>query len=279
MRLTVFADFKLPDANAMRALNEVDADCVVLGLNDELDPIGKLRWQGGISQTPEARLAQVTEDLRNQGRRVIWMTWMRPSIQYSTNVFSTIVRALDKGGQPDSLLFDVERCWRIPHRPAQEFDRISDQIIEQHWRHLTLPIGITSFALKPREVTYLAEHANYCIPQAYSIWSDNQAWTKLPSVVPGALQTSAMKSWKQDGLEIIMGLPLYSLARPATTFSKKMTSEEAFKIQVDTCRSLGIEEVALWSLKHVTPENFKASARVRKFQQFVKQTIKGEIHE
>ena len=52
-----------------------------------------------------------------------------------------------------------------------------------------------------------------------------------------------------------------------------MSAEESFTIQVNTARALGVEEVALWSLKHLVGDSTKAA----KFRNFVKETVRGTL--
>lgn len=272
MLLSLFADFKLPNARDLEILQEMDPHRVVLGLNDELDNVGKLRWSGAYPLSAEDRLINATEELRHQGRHVTWMIWMRPDIGFSQRIFDTLIKAFDKGGEPNDLLFDVEGFWIKRGITQAQYDKISDEIYEKHWSQLHLPLGLTSYGFAPKQVKYLVEHCDYVVPQAYAVWN-NKAYTQEPQVAPGAMQNRSYNTWSEFDKEIIMGLPVYQLARPKTSYSEKMTAEESFTLQVNTARALGVKEVALWSLKHLVGE----SARSAKFRNFVKETIRGTV--
>lgn len=282
MLLTVCADFKVPSKADKATLARLNYHAVIFGLNDNFETTGKLKWSGLYPLSPADRLAKETEEIRATGKDVIWMIWLRPDMKFSRNLFNVLISAIEAGAQPSAILFDVELPWRqyprLRANNCEGYRVIVKQLFDDHWGQLTLPIGISSYAIVPDEVESLLPYADFVFPQAYSIWNPKMKWTTEPEAAPGTLQKTAYKSWMEHpalkpDAHCIMGLPVYSLSRPASAQGPKMTAEQAFAAAVQGSREAGCSEVAIWSLKHLVPELSKNPKRRLKFIDFINEEM------
>lgn len=249
MDIGLFCDFKLPTKSEIQLLQDLRVTDVYLGMNDQERSSFFLRWNRFRQSRAFQRLVDTGLAIADTGINVHLMPWLRPSKEYNEQAAEICLPAAEKIGAK-SILFDVEVYWNKRGLPRR-FDH--EEAVEEYWRPVwadsCIPYGVTSYALLPLPVVALVNEpeVTYCIPQAYSVWSDRLSWAQKPQYAPGPMQRLGALSWRKHmrpDQELIMGLAAYYQRRPG------MTGKQAVLKAMDES-SKYCDLCVFWSLKHV----------------------------
>lgn len=265
-RLSIFADFSEPSEESFELLRQLKPDCVVLGLNSQDDPSGKLRWRGLYPKSAPERVVDMDRRIQAElGAETAFLLWVRPDTGYNRRVFAVAEQLLDYGATPRRLILDAERCYVLPQGQASPdaYETVGG-LLADLWDEFRLPWGVTSFGYVPPRVLGLARRGKFYIPQLYSAINPKVPETLTPGYAPGVLQANGMRlcAERLPDVKIAPALPLFGLKRAAQHPGGRMSAAASLEAQLDGLPEGGFDEVLYWSLKALLALEPKTRAAV-----------------
>jgi hypothetical protein len=235
MRLWVFADFKPLNDNDLKLLESLNVTDVVLGLADSKPSQFKPKFT-------DEKLRSNVKELRNLNIDPHFMIWIKRHQKF-INESCKYLLGIEDEFKPRSILLDAESHWH----EGSIASNTASKLIEDNLTPIMCKLGVTGLAVLKPSVKSLLRICDYGLPQAYSIWKPNDSdhWSHSKTTEPGRLQRTALSTWGVEDKPIVMGLACYWTARP------NLGQIESMRIALDTTITLGNNEVAYWSLKHL----------------------------
>lgn len=234
--------------------------------------------QEDISRLP-ARLDTVrtlTEQAQEAGMDVHWSVWLDDKAAYVNGIAMAMHDAGPAAGIK-SLCLDAEGEYRtLKDADAEKFvvETIAPAFAEARY-----PIGVTSFAALPKDVSPLVAwavkfHKGYGAPQSYAVFQNKQwqknVWREIQPDRVGALGVERWEPVVGDRLQLI--LAVYGPTVPGRTFANetwsgpKWTAEESLQTSLERAVYDGVTDVGLWSEEWLSRNDASAQAFMRVLQ-------------
>ena len=243
--------------------------CQSMGITDLAilvndSPIDQPTWSVRTGVANTVKLSQLAQAA---GISVHLGTWLDPKKDY---VFACAegMAALATEAKASSIILDLEGEWR---------KRISDHtgfvasVVAPAFSGFPTPIGITSFAVLPREVApalawAVKFHKGYGQPQAYSVFQD-KSWQKSARLAPDSLPTVAWRSWSPITRRLVCLQAAYGDPMPGRTISggewtgKPWGVVESIQVAAQRAQDDGFPSIGWWSEEALARNTTAASDR------------------
>lgn len=249
--------------------NRVVNLCVQLGITDLVillndspidQPVFSVR--GGTPNVVKlAHLAQAA------GVSVHLGTWLDPTETY-VNACAPAMAELAKEAKAVSVILDLEGEWRKRIKNHAAFVAAT---VAPAFQGFPVPIGITSFAVLPKEVVpalawAVQYHKGYGQPQAYSVYQGKK-WQKSTVIQPDSLTSRAWKTWSPITRRLVCLEAAFGNPVPGRKIvdgewaGKPWGITESIKVAAQRAEDDGFPDIGYWSEEALASSSEKAQER------------------